>query len=263
MATKKTKKKPAKRRAKKKSGLVQITSPVKKDVKFFVATELADDKLIVRELIGEVSKTLVYEYKDESGQTVRGLSYQGVKEAVRIINRNRKSGHTIQISDKPPMIEDMTANSQEGVQIMVYAQDIESGGGSWGIKFEPYQRQINDGKGSTEFNRFARETALSKAQRNAMFNLLPAQFIEEVIAELSEETKNVEQIKAPKTETREIKPKASNDEKMYKATLDRVVKVSNNKKSLEQALNNIEKLPISNKQRAQIKRKIGGYLKKL
>lgn len=263
---KKTTKKPAKksppRRATKK-GLVQITSPIKPDAQFYVASELADDKAIGQELLGQATKTLVYEYENEAGETVRGLSYQGVREAVRIINRDRSSGHIIQISDKPPMIEDRTANGQDGVQVMVYAQDIESGGGSWGIKFEPYQKPIHDGKGSTEYNRFARETALSKAQRNAMFNLLPAHLIESVIADLVKDGTNVEKIEAPKTETREVKPKATDDEKVYRLTMDRVSKVKDNKKALTQALNNVEKLPVSNKQRSQIKRKIAGYLKKL
>lgn len=259
--TKKTKKSPTRRA--KKTDLVAITSPVKKEAQYFVASELADDKLIGQELLGQATKTLVYEYENEAGETIRGLSYQGVREAVRIINRDRSSGHIIQISDKPPMIEDRTANGQEGVQVMVYAQDIESGGGSWGIKFEPYQKPIHDGKGSTEYNRFARETALSKAQRNAMFNLLPAHLIDKVIGDLAKDSANVGKIEAPKTETREVKPKATDDEKVYRLTLDRVGKVKDNKKALTQALSNVEKLPVSNKQRSQIKRKIAGYLKKL
>ena len=256
MTKKTTKKKP-------RTKLVKITSPVKKEAAYFVASELADDKLIGQKLLGQATKILVYEYENETGETVRGLSYQGVREAVRVINRDRQSGHTIQITDKPPIIEDRTVNGQDGVQVMIYAQDIQSGGGSWGIKFEPYQKAIHDGRGSTVFNQFARETALSKAQRNAMFNLLPAHLIEKVIADLSTETKNVQKINAPKTETREVKPKATTDNKMYKATLDRVGKVRDNKKTLEQALKNVEKLPVSNQQRAQIKRKIAGYLKKL
>lgn len=268
MATKKkaTKKKPARKttRRKKLSGLVKITSPVKKDSAFYVASELADDKLIGQELLGQTTKTLVYEFENENKKIVRGLSYQGVREAVRVINRDRASGHIIQVSDKPPIIErNLTMNGQDGVEIQVYALDIEGGGGSWGIKFEPYNKSTGDGKGSTEYNRFAIETALSKAQRNAMFNLLPAALIEDVIKKFAKDAENVIQIKAPKTDTRVEKPKATVNDKLYKATLEQIGKVKSNKKKLEQALAKVDKMPLTAKQRGVVRRKIKGYLKKL
>ena len=260
--SKKTKTKNKRGKAKKQR-LVKITSPVKKDAAFFVASELADDRLIGQELLGQTVKTLIYEYEDEAGETIRGLSYQGTREAVRVINRDRASGHTIQISDKSPSIEEKTVNGQDGVEVMVYAQDIESGGGSWGLKFEPYQKHIHDGKGSTVFNRFARETALSKAQRNAMFNLLPAALIEKVIEKFAKETGAVEKIEAPKTEARVVVPKATGKEKLYRVTLNRVEHIKGKKKELEEALKNVDSMPISGEQRGNIRRKISTYLKKL
>lgn len=262
MAKKPTKKKVGKR--KKGQTLVRITSPVKKDAAFFVASELTDDKLIGQELLGQTSKTLVYQYTNEEGEVIRGLSYVGVREAVRVINRDRGSGHIIQISDKPPIIErDITMYGTEGVEVQVYAVDIEGGSGSWGIKFEPWQRSTGDGKGSTAYNRFALETALSKAQRNAMFSLLPADLVEKMIEKFAKDKEAVAEIKAPATETRAVKPVETSDEKFYKSTVDRLGKLKDNKVALEQALAKVDTMPINTKQRAQIRRKIAGYIKKL
>lgn len=262
---KKTTKKPAKKKAtrrKKASGLIKMTSPVKKDVAFFVASELADDKLIGQEMLGQTTKTLVYEFENENKEVVRGLSYQGVREAVRVINRDKASGHIIQVSDKPPIIErNISMNGQDGVEIQVYALDIEGGGGSWGIKFEPYQKSA--GEGNTVFNRFAIETALSKAQRNAMFNLLPADLIEKLIAKFAKAKENVEKIDAPKADTRAVKPKTTVNDKLYTATLERVTKVKSNEQQLEKALAKVDEMPLTAKQKATIRRKIKGYLNKI
>jgi hypothetical protein len=261
--SKKTTKKKKTTRKKKASGLVKITSPVKKDAQFFVASELADDRLIGQELLGQTSKGLVYEYENKDGDKIQGLSYLGVREAVRVINRDRKSGHIIQVSDKPPIIQrDVTMYGQEGVEVQVYAIDIEGGGGLWGMKFEPWQR-IVDGNGSTEYNRFALETALSKAQRNAMFGLLPAHLVEDVIKKFAKDKEQVVKLDAPKETTRAVKAKKTADDKLYRATLDRVGKISDNKVGLEQTLEKVDKMPLNARQRATVRRKITGYLKKL
>ena len=251
-------------RRKKTQGLIKVTSPVKKDVAFYVASELADDKLIGQELLGQTTKTLVYEFENESKEVVRGLSYQGVREAVRIINRDKASGHIIQVSDRPPIVErNLSMNGQDGVEIQIYAIDLEGGGGSWGIKFEPYQKSLGDGKGSTVFNRFAIETALSKAQRNAMFNLLPAELIEKIIDKFAKKKENVIQIDAPKITTREVKPKQTINDKMYKITLERVTKVKGNEQQLEKALEKVDEMLLTGKQKGMIRRKIKSYLKKI
>lgn len=253
-----------KRKYKKSKKLIKVTSPVKKDGAFFIASELADDKLIEKEVLGQATKTMVYEYLNENDEVVYGLSYQGVREVVRTINRQRDSGHRIQVSDKPPIIErDITMQGVSGVEVQVYAVDAESGGGSWGLKFEPWRKQIFDGKGTTIPNCFALEQALSKAQRNAMFNLLPVNIIEKMIAKFVKEKESMQKIKAPKEIIQEVELKKSPNERMYKSTLDRIGKISKDKKALENALTKIDNMPINGKQRGQIRRKISTYLKKI
>lgn len=246
--------------------LVKITTPVKKDEAFFIASELADEKQIEDEVLGKATKTMVYEYENENGDIVHGLAYQGVREAVRIINRMKNSGHRIQISDKNPIFSDRTQQGIEGVEVQIYAQDTESGGGYWGLKFEPWQKVIPGnrfGNGRTEYNRFAKEIALSKAERNALFKLLPLEIIDKMIAKFATDKKAVQKIEAPKTETRVIEPKASNNDKMYRATLDRVGQIKADQKALKGALIKIDNMPINGKQRGQIRRKINSYLKKI
>lgn len=258
------KKKPTKKRAAKKNNLIEVKSPVKKDSAFFVAAELADDKLIGQELLGQETKTLVYEYENEEGNFVHGLSYAGVREAVRIINRDKKSGHKIQISDRPPIIErQLQMNGQEGVEVQVYAQDIQAGGGSWGIKFEWWHRPTKDGNGGTEYNQFALETALSKAQRNAMFNLLPAHLIEDVIAKFVQDTEVVKKIEAPEDITRVVEPKKTPAAKLVEATFNRLEYIKTDKKQLKETLKKVEKMPLDAEGRTMIRDKINEYLEKL
>lgn len=263
MNKKTTNKKTTRKRApKKKQNLIKVQSPIKKDAAFFVATELADDALIEKEVLGQTTKTMVYELEQTDGTVVRGLSYQGVREAVRVINRMRNSGHTIQISDRPPIIDrNVSMNGQEGVEVQVYGVDIQAGGGSWGIKFEPWNRYIHGSHGNMEFNRFALETALSKAQRNALFNLLPAHLIEQQIEKFAKDKKNVAKIEAPKVETRVQKATATGDDKMYIATLERVGTIKDNKKQLKETLAKVEKMPLTSKQKSRVKTKINGYLR--
>lgn len=258
---KKTNKKTSKKKEKDK--VVKVTSKVDKSQQIFVAMELEDDRLIGQELLGQEVTTLVYSYEEEDGSVGHRLSYAGVREACRLINRDRKSGHTIQIAERPPIIDrDVTLNGQPGVEVQIYAVDIEAGGGSWGIKFEPWQKYIGDGKGSTDFNRFALETALSKAQRNAMFNLLPAHLIEKMAQKFVKEGKSVKKIEGKKIETRVQKPQKTGDEKIYRATLDRIGKVKGDTKKLRETLKKVDNMPITVRQRARVRAKINRYLKK-
>lgn len=258
-----SKKKKKKKQVKK---LISITKPVKKDEAFFIASELADEKQIEDEVLGKATKTMVYEYMNEDGDVVHGLAYQGVREAVRVINRMKGSGHRIQVSDKPPVFSDRTQQGVEGIEVQIYAQDIESGGGYWGLKFEPWQKVVTDnihGGSRTEYNKFAKEIALSKAERNSLFKLLPLEIIDKMIAKFASDEKKIAKIEAPKTETIKIEPKKSDDNKMYRASLARVAELKENKKALKDALKKVDNMPINSKQRGQIRRKINIYLKKI
>jgi hypothetical protein len=252
------------KKTRKKKLVVKIKEKVAKSASYFVASEMADDAQVEKEILGQSSKATVYEFTTESNEIVRGLSLVGVREAVRVINGTAGYGHKIRIAPNPaPKIErDISQNGQNGVEVWVYAEDTLSGGGQWGIKFEPWQKVI-DAKGSTMFNSFAVETALSKAQRNAMFALLPSNLVDAMIDKFSKQKGAVETIKAPIIEARIIKPQATAEDNMFKATLERVDKVKADKVKLEEALTKIENMPLTDEQKAEIKKKLTNHLKKL
>lgn len=241
-------------------GLVKITSPVRPDVSFFVASDLADDKLIEQEISGEVVKTMIYEFEND-GKTVRGLSKNGVDEVVRRINKNPASGSKIRISPEPPTItRDVTQDGQKGIEIMVYAEDLVSGGGAWGAKFEPYTKV---GRKGTYNNTFAFEKALSKAQRNAKRMLIPEQLAIAVIAKLAKVPGAVQVIEAPKTITRETAPQPTNPAKLYEATIARISQIAKDKKKLNQALDAVDNMPFDKAQKEQVKNIILDCLQEL
>lgn len=263
MAKKKTTKKPVKRTKKPGRKLIKVTSPVKKDEAFFVASEQADEKQIESEVLGKTNKTMIYEYVNEDGEVVYGLAYQGVREAVRIINKEKGSGHRIQISDKNPIFSYEPQHRIEGVEVQVYAVDLEGGGGYWGIKFEPWEKALGYGQTGTTPNRFAKETALSKAERNALYKLLPSDIINTMLKKFEKEDGAIKKIEAPKTIVTKTEPKQSDKHTMYTASLKRVGQIKEDKKALNEALKKIDNMPINGKQRGQIRRKINTYLKKI
>ena len=266
-----TKKAPAKKRTTRKrasskpKGMVQITSPVRPDVQFYVASELADDQLIEQQITGEILPTMIYEFcpkkcKDLSKcshRKTQGLSKNGVDEVVRRLNRNPASGSKIRISPEPPMVEhNVDLNGQKGVQVMVYAEDLVSGNGAWGTKFEPYSQY-----GGT--NQFAFEKALSKAQRNAKRSLVPEQLATSIIAKLIKQKGAVQQIAAPANIVVEVEPQETNADKLYGAALKRVQQIKNDKAKLEAALGKVDAMGLSPEHTKQVKMRIQDALKEL
>jgi hypothetical protein len=267
MAEKKEKaKKPVKvnkPRPKVPAGMLQISSPIRPELSFYVAQEIADDRVIEQELLGAAVGTMVYEF-ELNGKTLNGLSWPGVREVVRQLNRNPKSGHKIRISPEPPKItRDLEQGGQRGIEVMCYAEDIVSGSGLWGSKFEPYKKADPNMPGSLYDNPFAFETALSKAQRNAMRGLLPEKVVNEMIEKLRVEKGAVEKIVGPDEQIKEVPPMPSSSGVMYGAALKRVNKIKADKHSLQEALDNVDALGLEDDQKKNITKLIKEYLKKL
>lgn len=133
--------------------------------------DYADDDQALAEIQGNASDILdamVYSFSDRRGKSVTGLSLTGVRETVREMNRRGLA--RIHVSDKEPIIEE----NDDFITVKVYAVDDLNGGSNWGVKRQP-KRQ-----GNYE-NPFALEQALSKAQRNAMYGLIPAKSVVSMI----------------------------------------------------------------------------------
>lgn len=194
----------SKKRAKK-NMQVTIPSPVDANIRVVVASELADDDIIEREMTGEVLPFFVYRFKQEGGEVV-GLTVKGVNEVVRRLNRNPKSGSKIRINPQYLVKEEVEREGEKGIEVSVYAEDLVSGNSAWGVKFEPYMATKRDG--GRYKNKFATEKALSKAERNAKRKLISEMVAVKIIDKLiKEEPSTVKQIEAPAFETQVLTPR--------------------------------------------------------
>ena len=151
-------------------GLIMVRSAIDPEARFFVASELADDNSIEREVAGQMIQECVYEFPGENGKMVRGLTIQGVREATRVINRMRNSGMKVVLGDRM-FTDEKEYNGQKGIEAKTFAVDHISGMRNWGVKFEAYTKARRGG--GTYQDTFVVEKAVSKAQRNALAGLIP------------------------------------------------------------------------------------------
>lgn len=174
---------------------IVVPSPVAPDIQMVVASEMADDAMVLDELTGGVMEHFIYTFND-GRSNVTGLSVKGVNEVVRRLNKDKKSGSTIRINPQYRTTEEKEYDGQKGVEVSVFAEDLETGNSAWGIKFEPYKKFKSDG--STYRNDFFLEKALAKAERNAKRKLIPEVAATRIIQIIVEEEPNrVKNLEAP------------------------------------------------------------------
>ena len=153
------------------------TLPTDPEAVAYQRFDAEDDQQILAEIQGrnlEILDRMVYSFTDRRGNAVTGLSLTGVRETVREMNRRGLA--RIKITSELPIIRE----TNEYIDVIVYAEDELNGGGSWGTKRQSKQT-------GNYANPFALEQALSKAQRNAMFALIPAAYVVEMIREYTEQ----------------------------------------------------------------------------
>jgi len=143
----------------------------------FKIIEKADEEQVLVELKGSFLDEFVYEF-EQNGKTVTGLSLAGVRETVRHMNKNNMA--RICISEREPKVRE----SDDWIEVWVYAKDNLSGNGAWGIKRQ--QKKYISGR----VNEFAMEQALSKAQRNAQRALIPENYVKEMIKKFKDQGKS-------------------------------------------------------------------------
>jgi hypothetical protein len=233
---------------------VMISSPVSPNIRFAVASEMADDSLIESEMMGEVLSHFIYQFPQE-GKTVSGLSVKGVSEVVRRLNRNPKSGYKIHIKPEFLKIErDVEYNGEKGVEVSVFAEDLITGNSAWGLKFEAYSKAKRGG--GSYANTFAVEKALSKAERNAKRKLIPETLAVKMIQKLINEDKNnVIKIEAPAYTQSNVKisaPKASTAEQLFEVIMVAIGRA----KKIDDIIDIDEKAQLSDKLTSEMKKKI-------
>lgn len=151
-----------------------------KDERVFETFDALDDEQVLAEIKGNFMAEFVYSFM-QKGKEITGLSLVGVNETVR--EMNRRGIAKIAESETPPQFEE----TDDYIQIGVYAKDELNGGGSWGYKRQ--NKLIFSKDGSSSHNPFALEQALSKAQRNAKRKLIPEKLMQEFIKEFKSKGK--------------------------------------------------------------------------
>ena len=113
---------------------------------------------------GETNQAPLVFAVEQDGKLIYDLNWKGVRQALRICAERGVA--SIAITNIPPQKEE----TQEHVQYTVFAADTISGQTNWGVARE-YKRG----------NPFAVQIALTKAQRNAMKNLIPPDVKQEIV----------------------------------------------------------------------------------
>lgn len=156
--------------------------------------ELLDETQIINDIDGRIpdaAEKMVYSFPDkQTGKEIVGLSWRGSKEAEREFNKRKLT--QISITDKA-----IISQGDGYVDVLVYAYDAKNKIGKWGAS-----RGYNQGKrrdGSLYEDRFPSAKAMSKAQRNAINALLPAEKVAKMIQAWIKRGQ-VQQIEVPKEE---------------------------------------------------------------
>ena len=147
----------------------------------FRVMALADEEQIVDELQGRALDVMVYSFPMD-GKPATGLSWKGIREVVRTLNARGFTRLRISPSHRPHFEDVLTEEGDPAWEVHVYAEDERNGGGAWGVAAQPKQITLKNNRGKKP-DPFAKTKALSKAQRNALESLLPAQLVEALKAQ--------------------------------------------------------------------------------
>lgn len=159
----------------------------------FRVLDAHDEAQILDEIQRRALKVALYDYR-QGGQQVVDLSYQGVNEAVRVMNATGKV--RIGIDPSSLTVEKMEADVGNGPEdffvATVYAREEITGYGQFGTSMEPINLRKRDG--TRVFDVFARTKAINKSQRNALKTMIPEQIRQTLIAAYKGDPTRVERI---------------------------------------------------------------------
>lgn len=166
-------------------GDVIVHNPTNPMQEFVVASEVADDEQIEAELMGKAMEHYVYSFCEYgckehcNHKRVTGMTVAGVNEMSRQLTKKKDSGIKIRIVPDSIKIErGVEENGEQGVSVILIAENMLTGETAIGAKFEPFQKTGRKGKYP---NTFALEKAVSKAERNAKRKLIPEKMAIEMI----------------------------------------------------------------------------------
>lgn len=178
-------------------GAELVVAPSGEDL--WLVLDAHDEDQILQEFQRRALKVMLYDFPKD-GNRVVDLSYQGVNEAVRLINNTGKA--QIRINPSVLQISREVIDGREFVAVRVYAEDNRTGYGQFGTAREPIHmtikagtaekfrkqgvpvvEEVRDGtKVFSTFDKFAETKALNKAQRNALKVMIPERMRQALIA---------------------------------------------------------------------------------
>jgi hypothetical protein len=166
----------------------------------FVVFDRHDEQMIIEEFQRRALKVMLYDFS-QGGSRIVDLSYQGVNEAVRLMNQTGKCEIAIDPSafggrgyDEQVVTEDIGNGAEDFYVVTVYAVDRRTGYGQFGTSTEPKLLRLRNG--STKWDVFARTKALNKAQRNALKVMIPEALRQTLIAQFKGDDVALRQIQA-------------------------------------------------------------------
>lgn len=168
-----------------------------------------DEAMIVEELQRRALKTMLYAFPMD-GKEITDLSYLGVNEAVRIMNNEH--GQRITILPESLVVESVEEDLGNGpepcVQATVYAINERTGYGQYGTSTQSKRMKLADARKVTRAkqkgryvddqgtvaDQFARQKAVSKAQRNALRTHISEGVRQTLIAQYAGDTDRIKRI---------------------------------------------------------------------
>lgn len=159
-----------------------VISDPRDEQQVFVVLDRHDEQAIIEEFQRRALGVMLYDFP-QGGRRLIDLSYQGVMEAIRLMNATGKC--RIRVRPDSLHVEEVVEDAGNGrerfVVATVYAEDEVTGYGQFGTSTEPLYMRLRDGR--TRWDVFARTKAINKAQRNALKTLIPEQMRQTLIAQ--------------------------------------------------------------------------------
>ena len=137
-----------------------------------------DESQIMRHMSGELVTEYVYKFKDGGGRMQKGLSWAGIRELAQLLG-------SIEV-EKDPQIDLRDDGDGKGCyyRVICRATDTRRGVTVLGGVHEHLIKPRKDGGTYEDHNAF--QIALSKAQRNAIKNLVPVSIVHTLIEDMEQ-----------------------------------------------------------------------------
>ncbi len=157
-----------------------------------------DEAMIVEELQRRTLKVMLYSFS-QGGQEVTDLSYLGVNEAVRVMNASRKWRITVDPASLVVIEKrlDLGAGAEDVYDATIYARDLTNDYGQFGTYVQPMRMKLKDASAIARAkskgqhvdddgrvaDKFAKQKAINKAQRNGLRIHIPEAIRQTLIAQ--------------------------------------------------------------------------------